>query len=228
MDMEKAFEMVENLTEELGEKETKIIKLEKELITRKRINQKTEMRLEIFEVVNPYYQAECYDPDGYDLKYIIEYVEGKFEYHSWRQLSLEIIFDKLNLGNGMGALAEKRRFMPIWELRECVVDHIESILDTHFDLSEDEIDEMPLSDQIRDAKEFLEHKKSSLECDFGCEKDCFGDCEESMLEIYYDNTFLENEIFDGEKFEVVDCKFENDEGEKMYLFVDAIDYTPLN
>jgi len=187
------------------------------------------MRLEIFETINPHKQAECYDPQsGWDLKEIINYVESNFEYHSWRQLSLEIIFDKLNLGNGMGALAEKRRFMPIWELRECVVDHIESILDTHFDLSEDEIDEMPEPDRFRDAKEFVEHKKSSLECDFGNEKDCFGDLEGSMLEIYYDNTFLEDEIFDGEKFEVVDCKFENDEGEKMYLFVDAEDYNPLH
>lgn len=225
--MEKAFEMVQNLTEELGEKETKIMELEKELMTTKKINKETLERLEIFETINPYYQAECYDPDGYDLKYIIEYVEGKFENNSMRQLSLEIIFDKLNLGKGMGDLCEDRRFMPIYELRECVVDHIESILDTHFDFSEEEIDEMYKPTRYLDAKELLELHKDRCEDDFENEADCFMQLEDSIDTIYQD-TWLEGAIFDNERIVVVDCKFINDAGEKMYLFVDAEDYTPLN
>jgi len=73
--MEQAFEMVENLTEELGEKEAKIIALEKELLEHKKKSSQDIKKLSDDKQLlleHTYYLEQCPDIDRTNIDVIIE------------------------------------------------------------------------------------------------------------------------------------------------------------
>jgi len=73
--MEQAFEMVENLTEELGEKEAKIIALEKELLEHKKKSSQDIKKLSDEKELllqHTYYLEQCHPDDRNNIDVMIE------------------------------------------------------------------------------------------------------------------------------------------------------------
>lgn len=80
--MEQAFEMVENLTEELGEKEARIIALEKELLEHKKKSSQDIKKLsdqKDLALQHTYYLEQCEPDDRNFIDRIIEEISAKLQ-----------------------------------------------------------------------------------------------------------------------------------------------------
>jgi hypothetical protein len=237
MDMDKAFEMIEKLSEELGEKETKIMRLEKNLDEEEKEKKELLDKVEIYELCGDIFCRgyEHYGPDNIPLCEWIDEIYMKIN-RKWDMsmplrtgddneielsvgnklmpIALNLFFDRIRLGMDAYQYKErqKTRFMPIYELRKVVVYHIESLLSNYFEKEDDEFDDDNEKALYIHTKELLEFEKDRCEADFGNEEnngeDCFLQLEDSMDTIYQDNYFIEEIMSqDMEEYQVLDVKF---------------------